>query len=318
MSDAPVLWPDAATLVEVLEPLQALAIAVIGPEGRVRNANRGFRSAVGADDATSNAHAATFLVLPTFESLRDADAFGPEGTLYRGRITLQHASGDATTLRGEVRRHASAYLLVAEHETQELQAMAAAMIDLTEQMARTQRELVQTKHELEARERELAAMAITDPLTGLANRRELDRRLSEEIARSQRTGAPLSLVMLDLDRFKAFNDRYGHPAGDDCLRTVAGILAKSTRPYDVVARYGGEEFVLMLPGTDQAEAVARAEDLRAEIARSDLPGMDARITASFGVASFADRGPGRLMRAADDALYEAKRAGRNRVHAAGA
>lgn len=165
-------------------------------------------------------------------------------------------------------------------------------------------------------------LAFTDALTGISNRRAFDRALDRERARSVREGTPLAIVMIDLDYFKLFNDAYGHPTGDDCLRQVAHVLrAHVKRPSDDLARYGGEEFVALLPGTDLDGAVALAEELR--VAVQDLTIAHAgstleHISISVGVASqVAPGNTDDLLRSADEALYQAKVGGRNRVVAAG-
>jgi diguanylate cyclase (GGDEF)-like protein len=160
--------------------------------------------------------------------------------------------------------------------------------------------------------------AITDPLTGLYNRRFLREFLRREWVRAKRRDAPLAVVMLDLDHFKRINDAFGHQAGDFALTAIAGLLRTHIRSSDIVCRYGGEEFALVLPEASSKSVRARAEDIRAAIKRLDLRHQDAplgRITASLGVALFPDHAdsPDSLLRAADAALYEAKRAGRNRV-----
>ncbi|HXW76125.1 MAG TPA: diguanylate cyclase, partial [Candidatus Eremiobacteraceae bacterium] len=164
------------------------------------------------------------------------------------------------------------------------------------------------------------ALAMTDVLTGLANRRYFDYRLGEEWSRCARSGEPLSLILVDVDFFKAFNDRYGHVAGDACLQQVAGALAQCTlRPSDVLARYGGEEFAVILGETDHAGAVAVAERMRAAVSGLDVnhgaSGLNV-VTISAGVATCTTAaGTDRisLVRRADEALYEAKKGGRNRV-----
>lgn len=161
----------------------------------------------------------------------------------------------------------------------------------------------------------------TDPLTGLANRRFLQRALAAEWNHCRRSDAPLSCVMLDIDHFKAFNDHYGHDGGDRALKAIAEVLNNSSRRAgDVVARYGGEEFVLLLPETGSDGAVTVAELLKQSInskaiAHKASP-LSAILTASFGVATLlpdSERMPDELLKAADLALYEAKRLGRNRV-----
>jgi diguanylate cyclase (GGDEF)-like protein/PAS domain S-box-containing protein len=172
-----------------------------------------------------------------------------------------------------------------------------------------------------AQEERLAALARTDGLTGLPNRRSFDEALAVEWRRARRGAQPLSLLLLDIDRFKLFNDTYGHPAGDACLRQVAGAIAAAVgRPADLVARYGGEEIVLLLPETPAAGAAAVAEQVRATVEGLGLPhaGNDPAgvVTASLGAATAipgAEEAPEALLAAADAALYRAKRAGRNQV-----
>ena len=155
-------------------------------------------------------------------------------------------------------------------------------------------------------------MASTDALTMIANRRTFDASLQREINRVSRSGEPLSLIMLDLDHFKALNDTYGHQKGDDVLHKVARVLEAECRDFDTVARYGGEEFGLILPGTVAAEAAAVGERLARAIGNCY---EDMKITVSMGVASFPDDAgdPEAIVAAADEALYASKRAGRDRV-----
>ncbi|WP_240308084.1 sensor domain-containing diguanylate cyclase [Thiohalospira halophila] len=165
-------------------------------------------------------------------------------------------------------------------------------------------------------ERQLREMAVTDPLTGLANRLRFEQTLEAELERSLRYDNPLSLVMFDIDHFKAVNDTHGHEAGDDVLRTLADCVNNQLRRSDALARWGGEEFLVLAPQVGAAEAAALAEKLRAAVAAQDF-GLSDPVTASFGVA---ERAPGdtpkRLIRRADDALYAAKETGRNRVEVA--
>lgn len=166
----------------------------------------------------------------------------------------------------------------------------------------------------------LQELAHTDKLTQLANRRRFDEVLEHEVRRAQRAGAPLALILLDVDFFKRFNDRYGHPAGDACLQAVAGVLAAQlNRNRDLPARYGGEEFAIILPDTELAGAMAVAERLRHEIEGLQLPHLDAPggvVTASLGVAAL-DPEQGQdaagLLTRVDRHLYQAKHAGRNRI-----
>jgi diguanylate cyclase (GGDEF)-like protein len=168
---------------------------------------------------------------------------------------------------------------------------------------------------------ELAELSSLDPLTGLANRRELDACLARECARAARAGETIALLLCDVDAFKAYNDTYGHPAGDACLQRVAEVLGTiARRAGDLVARYGGEEFALVLPATDVDAAVALAEQARAatmalELMHGRSPAAEV-VTISIGVAyARGDEPPDpeALLLRADAALYSAKRTGRNRV-----
>src|ERR687891_1857644 len=159
--------------------------------------------------------------------------------------------------------------------------------------------------------------ASTDGLTELPNRRHFEEALEGEITRAERFGGGIALILADLDDFKQVNDRHGHQAGDDVLRTFASILRATVREIDLPARYGGEEFAVLLPQTDIEGANRLAERLRRELASrpmSTLPGSLVAITASFGVAAFPEAAtPAALFAAADDALYRAKRRGKNCV-----
>jgi diguanylate cyclase (GGDEF)-like protein len=163
----------------------------------------------------------------------------------------------------------------------------------------------------------VARQASTDGLTELANRREFEDSLANEISRAERFGGSLALILADLDNFKQVNDRFGHQAGDEVLRTFADILRETVRDIDVAARYGGEEFAILLPQTDIAGAERLAERLRGAVEirpTAHAQGIPVVVTSSFGVASFPEAGtaPG-LFAAADEALYRAKRAGKNCV-----
>lgn len=180
-------------------------------------------------------------------------------------------------------------------------------------------QLEKTNSELKHANERLARHALTDGLTGLPNRRHFDRSLSNLLARATRRSETFSLVLIDVDQFKRFNDTHGHLAGDGCLAAVGKAMAETIRGTDVIARYGGEEFALLLPQTGADEARALAENLRRAIAAVDLshlPGSPAPVTASLGIASKAAAetiGAEHLIAQADEALYAAKHEGRDCV-----
>ncbi len=181
---------------------------------------------------------------------------------------------------------------------------------------------------------ELRSLTEEDPLTGVYNRRALDQRIDDLFMLTKLNQSPISVIMIDVDHFKAYNDHFGHPAGDRCLQTVADILSDLTRDRDgLVARYGGEEFILVIPRADLDSASRIAEQIRTAIEHRAIPaarlrdmGRSAVVTASLGVCACShDVGgqavlcpctPADLIHRADQSLYAAKEAGRNRVHCA--
>ncbi|MGZ8392974.1 MAG: sensor domain-containing diguanylate cyclase [Gemmatimonadales bacterium] len=160
---------------------------------------------------------------------------------------------------------------------------------------------------------ELERLSASDSLTGLSNRRILTQRLSEELLRSQRQSHSFTVLMLDVDHFKKYNDAYGHPAGDEVLKKVANILRNCTRAGDCTARYGGEEFAVLLSGKSGDTALQLAERIRTRVAAEEFVG--GKVTISGGIAEFPHHGhtADAVISSADEALYEAKREGRNRV-----
>jgi diguanylate cyclase (GGDEF)-like protein len=168
---------------------------------------------------------------------------------------------------------------------------------------------------------EIHRLTVLDPLTGLHNRRYLNEHLDREAERARRHDRPLSVLLMDVDHFKAVNDRFGHLTGDATLKTLAGRLATLTRKDELLARYGGEEFALVLPETGLDGAICCAERLRHAIAERpfEFEGLAYPITISVGVGATpgSPATPDHLLREADGRLYEAKRAGRNRVAPAG-
>jgi diguanylate cyclase (GGDEF)-like protein len=204
--------------------------------------------------------------------------------------------------------------------------LVVLMRDITEVQQR-RRELAAANDRLqkqlvtiEALRQDLTEQAVRDELTGLHNRRYLLSALEADLARAVAGGNQLSVLLLDLDHFKAVNDAYGHAVGDELLRAVADALQAGTRSGDTLARYGGEEFVVVLPDTSAAAACDRADAIRHRIAAASVPAGDARVsvTLSAGIATYPTCGtaPKDLLQAADEALYQAKALGRDRaVHA---
>ena len=198
--------------------------------------------------------------------------------------------------------------------------LLACLADEVRRGRQRERQLADLYGELLRKEAELERLAITDPLTGLYNRRFFQSRLGVEIERAKRYGRVLSLVMLDVDNFKEINDQRGHQFGDHVLAEVGKILRGNVRASDIVCRYGGEEFAVLLPETPPEQAGRAAEKLRTCLKERFQGGRDpVALTVSLGVASYPSPGvadENALVRRADAALYEAKGLGRDRVEPA--
>ncbi|MDP5239886.1 diguanylate cyclase [Uliginosibacterium sp. 31-16] len=196
-----------------------------------------------------------------------------------------------------------------------------AKVRAMQRIAQMRYSLVVLTRRLDEANRELIRLSSVDALTGIANRRQFDEFLPREWARGVRSAAPMSMLMCDVDCFKQYNDHYGHPAGDECLKSVARVLQNCVRrPADLVARYGGEEFAVILPDTGLAGAERVAEDIRQSLEALAMPHAGVplgRVTISVGVACTVPRRENgsaeQLVADADAMLYRAKQAGRNRV-----
>lgn len=243
----------------------------------------------------------------------------------RSKLVVPIIQGEQTIHNGQSKRHHPQLwgLLIAHHCSRD-RRWQQLEIDLLKQLANQvaiaiqQAELYQ---QLEAANQELKRIATLDSLTGLANRRRFDEYLDVEWRRMRREQMPLSLILCDIDCFKTYNDTYGHQAGDECLRQVARALNRGAkRPADLVARYGGEEFALVLPYTDAPGAIRVAIKILVRVRALQIAHtaslVSEYVTVSLGVASTIprqDSSPTMLIAAADEALYQAKAAGRNRV-----
>lgn len=211
-----------------------------------------------------------------------------------------------------VRRHDKIYAFVAMDGIERDDPMTRRIVQMLADIHAVSAEGLAILHKERAK-------ADIDQLTGLFNRRHLDRRLAEEMVRSQSYGNALSVFLFDIDNFKHYNDNNGHQAGDECLQQVAALTRKVTRGSDVVCRYGGEEFLVILLGAKRDEALHHAERIRKTIASSFFPAGATQplgfVSVSGGVATYPDDGanPTEVIALADKALYSAKESGRNRV-----
>ena len=296
------------------EPLLAVAAATLDEDGILIEANAGFLRLidVGGQQPT-DVHAIHFIHQPDLATLIRAQA-SADGEIYSGLMTIGSRMGQTWSLRSRVWRVAARLRVLAEYDVEELVRLNDTVLQLNHNYADAQLELAQMNIKLQQREAQIVAISLTDPLTGVGNRRRLDQAIAAEISRVQRTGGTCSAIMADLDHFKRVNDSYGHETGDKVIAAFGDLLRHMTRPSDIVARFGGEEFVVLMPHTDLKQAHVIAERVRiAQVANSVQP-MPDPVTASFGVAELVagERGDVLLSRI-DKALYSAKQSGRNRV-----
>lgn len=311
--DAPILrWPDIAAFL-----FTALLAAAVFLQARV------------ADQDSSLALTPHLVLLPV---LYIAGRCGRRWTaLTVALVALIAAWSQTTGFRpfGEATPHEM--ILRAQEYILTLSIIGMGLVIMLGEQRALARELEDKVNDrtraLEASNRRLAELSATDSLTGVANRRHFDATLALEWSRARRHGEALALCMLDVDQFKSYNDQYGHQAGDDALRQVAGVISRHVRrSTDLVARYGGEEFAFISPGIDEAQALAIAQSVCTALHACAVPHDRSPfgvLTASIGVAVIVPGehdSPEDLVRRADEALYKAKRCGRNQVvlaHAAG-
>ena len=236
---------------------------------------------------------------------------------------LQLSSFSATTgiiflLAGQFWQQRAVALQRLHQSYQELDATNASLKYTNDQLDAANASLKYTNDQLDAANASLRDLALRDPLTGLLNRRYVDETLDMDIRRSQRSGLPIGVLLIDLDYFKQVNDTYGHDAGDAVLQAVAALLEDQVRSGDIVSRYGGEEFLMILPGIPYPPLAQRAERICAAVRSMQVQhaGQDlGQRSCSIGVAVYPDHGltGERVIKVADEALYQAKAAGRNQI-----
>lgn len=317
----------ALAATNLIEPLARL--------GRREEAHAALADALARLERAGYLSALTYLrVLAGELRLDDRDLEGAEAEFEAALALSQRTGGRNHAARAHLglsRVHKAAgrfEAALAQHEAYH----AAERAQYNEESARRLRAL-QVRHDLQRaqheaelhrlRAAELAAQSRTDALTGLANRRHLDERLTAELDEALAAGRPLTLALADIDDFKQVNDRLGHATGDAVLRTLAAVLREHARPADLVSRYGGEEFCVVMPGLPLAEAAALCEKLRHAVAVHDWAALhpQLRVTLSAGLATLPAGAlhatPAALLREADHWLYDAKRHGKNRVRHGG-
>ncbi|MCW2286174.1 diguanylate cyclase (GGDEF)-like protein [Rhodoblastus acidophilus] len=292
----------------------AVAAATLAPDGRVIEANAGFQRLLElCAPEVIGARATALFAQPSFATLAQLNG-GDDGDIYSGPLTLGDPMKRTQSLRGRVWRVNGEIRLLAEYDVDDLDRLNQTVLELNSDYASTQRELAQANLRLRQREAEILALSLTDPLTGVGNRRRLDEALPAEVKRAERTGSKLCAFVADLDHFKRVNDVYGHEAGDAVLAAFGDCLRRHTRASDVAVRSGGEEFIVLMPHTELDDAILVADRFRASLAATRIDPITHPVTVSVGVAELGPREQGpALIRRADQALYQAKAQGRNKV-----
>jgi len=296
--------------------LHAIAIAVLDEDSRVVEFNQGFLS-VTAEAKAEAEGAGVRLTKPDRVVLSQAEV-GVDGKVYTGAIVLAAASEGWVALSGSIYRTGSGWLLEAEVGVSAYSQLNGVIERLGREMEDTERTLARRNQALQKALEEVEALKRQDTLTGLASRRSLDDRITEEIGRWERYRRPLGLILMEMDDFGGVNENYGREVGDELLHHVATVITRSVRTTDLAARYGGLEFAMLLPETNEMGALIVAERLRMDLEGQFILPMTRPLTASFGVAMLLP-GEGRqdLYARAGRAFGHAQKNGRNCVTMAG-
>lgn len=293
----------------------SIAIAVLDEEGRIIESNQGFLSVAAEAEG-----AGVRLVKPDMAALSKAE-IGLDGKVYTGALVLAAPTDSSDgwgALSGSIYRTRSGWLLAAEVGISAYPQLNGVIERLGRELEDAERTLARRNQALQKALEEVEALKRQDTLTGLANRRSLDDRITEEIGRWERYRRPLGLILMEMDDFGGVNENYGREVGDELLHHVATVITHSVRTTDLAARYGGLEFAMLLPETNEMGALIVAERLRMELEGQFILPMTRPLTASFGVAMLL---PGEsrqeLCARAGRAVGYSKKNGRNCVTMAG-
>lgn len=293
---------------DYLERLSRTVIVFIDSERIIQDCNQGFLDCLGITEKPLNKNIMELLSL-------DSKKFSlpKKGEFTSCRLNFITSEDVQINLKGYISQTQKGFLILLEQHKLTYNELIAKMSLLNNELNNLVREVRKKNQQLIKANETIKKIMNIDPLTKLLNRRAFREFLLKKMSLSKRYKLPLSLIMTDIDHFKSVNDTYGHEVGDKVLKRFAKILKRLSRASDTVSRFGGEEFLLLLPNTNLASAWKLSERLRKKIEVSPMPGIPDKITASFGITEFiiSDTEESFIKRA-DDALYEAKKTGRNR------
>jgi two-component system, cell cycle response regulator len=306
---------DDDWIIPEIMSLRAIAVAELDEKGILIKANTGFLKLIEVEGGTSQIgmRAGHFFIQPNFSFLINAQA-DCKGQVYKGILTIGDYADHGRSLIARVWRIGKGLRILAEYDIEELEKIYRSLVELNSDYAKAQLELAHLNQKIQLNQKKALALSLTDPLTGIGNRRKLDQVLELEIGRAERTGDKLSVLMTDLDHFKHINDTYGHIVGDKVITVHVQMIQQRTRPTDIITRFGGEELVILMPHTNIQNAYTIAERIRFEFANCQIEPLEKAVTVSIGVVELAKNEQAEsLLHRVDKALYEAKNAGRNRV-----
>jgi diguanylate cyclase (GGDEF)-like protein len=306
--------PAVTWLPAEMDGVSAVVAATLDASGALLQANTGFlRLLAPPAPGVSATELKDWFVQPGLAALKGAVANAADH-VYSGLMTVGTEQGLTRTLKARVWRAGDLWHVLAEHDIDELERVCATVLQLNQEYAFAQARLAQLNIHLKQREAQILAASLSDPLTGVGNRRRLEQALPLELSRAKRSGESLSAIMCDIDHFKQVNDQFGHEVGDSVLIGISHILLSQMRPTDIVTRFGGEEFVVLMPNTGIVSAMEAAERLRAIVQIFRIAPLVDPVTASYGVAELQpDEQAASLLKRIDSAMYVAKLSGRNRV-----
>lgn len=289
-----------------------IIIVLLDRQRRILAANQGLSRLVGPEEVCAGRPLAELLSPESDVALADFPATPPQSRQLRLIFATPYAS--LATVECRVYATAQGFLILGENPQLSTNELLLKMATLTEELLNLNRELAQKNRELARANAIIARLSRTDPLTGLANQRALEERLPALLAAARRHHQPLAAVLADLDHFKKINDTYGHAAGNEVLRGFARLLQENCRQEDLPVRWGGEEFLIVLPNTNREGAYHFAVRVKKLLAAQVFPPLLEPVTASFGISEFQpDDDADSFFKRADQALYQAKNAGRNRI-----